>query len=64
MLITITSLYIIHKVKRLQLVVSGISKKIMNRVGKVVPKRGNQRLQILQIVDPSFKFYEVVIFFP
>jgi hypothetical protein len=34
----------------------------MNRVGKVVPKRGNQRLHILPIVNPPFKFYEGVIF--
>ena len=64
MLITRTSLCTIHKVRRWQLVVSGILKKIMNRVGKVVPKRGNQRLHILPIVNPPFKFYEGVIFSP
>lgn len=64
MMITRTSLCKIHKVRRWQLVVSGILKKIMNRVGKVVSKRGNQRLQILPIVDPPFKFYEGVIFSP
>jgi hypothetical protein len=64
MLITRTSLCTIHKVRRWQLVVSGILKKIMNRVGKVVSKRGNQRLQIFPIVDPSFKCYEGVIFSP